>query len=591
MVAGATGIDLFLLVVDAAEGARPQTHEHLAILRLLGVEHGVVAVTKADAVDDETLELARRGGARARSRGGRSSRSAASTGAGLDELRGALARAAADIASTATPTPRRGSTSTACSRCAGSAPSSRGRSGRARSARATSCGSSRQGATCASASVQVHDTAGRARGGGPAGRRQPAGDRAPRRPPRRRARRARRVPALVPPRRRARASSSRSPTAPASRCTTARAGSPRASSASGSGHAQLRLAAPGRRGARRPRRAPAARRRVGGGVVLDPAPPRRVDAERDRAARARAIRRRSSGAGPRAGLEALAAARCSSGRARGRARRRPRRRTAGRSRTTWLEETGAAGRGAAPHARRASPLDPGVPLAELLPASRGRRACSRCCPSSAAAPRSYLPGRPPALGARADAAAELERGARRAPGSRRRRSTTPSSRASSRRRAARPARRRLSPSAPAAYEVATRPRRARVRAAAGEITLARFRDLAGVGPPRRAAPARALRRGRPHAPGRRPARASASGSRHARRAGAGRRRATATERSDDGRQGGLHGGGMGAAAEGGDGRRPARVRQRPELPRHVQGGEVARVLPQGLAGRRQPARA
>src|SRR5207245_2415181 len=37
MVAGATGIDLFLLVIDAAEGARPQTHEHLAILRLLGV--------------------------------------------------------------------------------------------------------------------------------------------------------------------------------------------------------------------------------------------------------------------------------------------------------------------------------------------------------------------------------------------------------------------------------------------------------------------------------------------------------------------------------------------------------------------------
>src|SRR6188472_2143333 len=54
MVAGATGLDLFLLVVDAAEGARLQTHEHLAVLRLLGVEHGVVAVTKADAVDGET---------------------------------------------------------------------------------------------------------------------------------------------------------------------------------------------------------------------------------------------------------------------------------------------------------------------------------------------------------------------------------------------------------------------------------------------------------------------------------------------------------------------------------------------------------
>src|SRR5438093_1420610 len=51
MIAGATGIDLFLLVIDAAEGARPQTHEHLAVIRLLGIEHGVVAVTKADAVD------------------------------------------------------------------------------------------------------------------------------------------------------------------------------------------------------------------------------------------------------------------------------------------------------------------------------------------------------------------------------------------------------------------------------------------------------------------------------------------------------------------------------------------------------------
>src|SRR5205823_1999710 len=58
MVAGATGIDLFLLVIDAAEGARPQTHEHLAILRLLGVDVGVVAVTKSDTVDAETLELA-----------------------------------------------------------------------------------------------------------------------------------------------------------------------------------------------------------------------------------------------------------------------------------------------------------------------------------------------------------------------------------------------------------------------------------------------------------------------------------------------------------------------------------------------------
>src|SRR6188508_1546191 len=58
MVAGASGIDLFLLVIDANEGARPQTHEHLAILRLLGIERGVVAVTKVDAVDDAPVELA-----------------------------------------------------------------------------------------------------------------------------------------------------------------------------------------------------------------------------------------------------------------------------------------------------------------------------------------------------------------------------------------------------------------------------------------------------------------------------------------------------------------------------------------------------
>src|ERR1700757_1177205 len=59
MVAGASGIDLFLLVVDAAEGARPQTLEHLAVLRVLGIERGVVALTKADLVDEETLSLPR----------------------------------------------------------------------------------------------------------------------------------------------------------------------------------------------------------------------------------------------------------------------------------------------------------------------------------------------------------------------------------------------------------------------------------------------------------------------------------------------------------------------------------------------------
>lgn len=91
MIAGATGIDLFLLVIDAQEGARPQTHEHLAVLRLLGVERGVVAVTKSDAVDEETLALALEE-ARELVPGAEVVAVSAKTGAGLDELRAALAR-------------------------------------------------------------------------------------------------------------------------------------------------------------------------------------------------------------------------------------------------------------------------------------------------------------------------------------------------------------------------------------------------------------------------------------------------------------------------------------------------------------------
>jgi len=93
MVAGATGIDAFLLVIDANEGARPQTHEHLQILRVLGVERGVVALTKSDLVDAATLEVARAEaeelvpGAPVVPVSGR-------TGAGLAELRAALAAVA-----------------------------------------------------------------------------------------------------------------------------------------------------------------------------------------------------------------------------------------------------------------------------------------------------------------------------------------------------------------------------------------------------------------------------------------------------------------------------------------------------------------
>src|SRR5437660_12880078 len=51
MVAGATGIDAFLMTVAADDGVMPQTIEHAAVLAALGIEHGVVAVTKADLAD------------------------------------------------------------------------------------------------------------------------------------------------------------------------------------------------------------------------------------------------------------------------------------------------------------------------------------------------------------------------------------------------------------------------------------------------------------------------------------------------------------------------------------------------------------
>jgi len=93
MVAGASGIDLFLLVVDAGESARPQTLEHLAIIRLLGIEHGVVAITKVDAVEPELVALVAEE-ARELVPGAPVVPTSAKTGQGLDELRLALADAA-----------------------------------------------------------------------------------------------------------------------------------------------------------------------------------------------------------------------------------------------------------------------------------------------------------------------------------------------------------------------------------------------------------------------------------------------------------------------------------------------------------------
>jgi selenocysteine-specific elongation factor len=97
MVAGATGIDLFLMVVAADDGVMPQTREHAAVLRGLGVERGVIALTKADLASPdlaraEVADLLPELEAVAVS---------ARTGAGLDDLRTALERLASGTPSRA----------------------------------------------------------------------------------------------------------------------------------------------------------------------------------------------------------------------------------------------------------------------------------------------------------------------------------------------------------------------------------------------------------------------------------------------------------------------------------------------------------
>lgn len=99
MLAGATGIDVVLLVVAADEGVMPQTVEHLAILDFLGVSTGVVAITKADLVESDWLDLVGADvGERLRSSAIRWEQPVAvssTTGAGLDRLRSVLAGTAA----------------------------------------------------------------------------------------------------------------------------------------------------------------------------------------------------------------------------------------------------------------------------------------------------------------------------------------------------------------------------------------------------------------------------------------------------------------------------------------------------------------
>jgi selenocysteine-specific elongation factor len=101
MLAGAAGIDVLLLVIAADESIKPQTREHFDICRLLGVQRGVVALTKSDLVDRDTLELVRLE-AEEYLRGSFLENAplvpvSAKTRAGLDDLKKALGNAAAMI--------------------------------------------------------------------------------------------------------------------------------------------------------------------------------------------------------------------------------------------------------------------------------------------------------------------------------------------------------------------------------------------------------------------------------------------------------------------------------------------------------------
>src|SRR5437867_3437027 len=102
MLAGVGGIDLVLLVIAADEGVMPQTREHLAIVRLLGIPRGIVVLTKRDLVEPAWAEMVARD-ARALLAGTALADApvvefSATTGAGTAELLAALDRQLASLA-------------------------------------------------------------------------------------------------------------------------------------------------------------------------------------------------------------------------------------------------------------------------------------------------------------------------------------------------------------------------------------------------------------------------------------------------------------------------------------------------------------
>ncbi len=103
MLAGIGGIDLVLLVIAADEGIKPQTREHFDICRLLGIGRGITVLTKSDAVDEETLDVVRleiedyvRGSFLDSSKSPIIAVSSL-TGSGLEDLKSAIAKTAADL--------------------------------------------------------------------------------------------------------------------------------------------------------------------------------------------------------------------------------------------------------------------------------------------------------------------------------------------------------------------------------------------------------------------------------------------------------------------------------------------------------------
>lgn len=102
MLAGATGIDLVLLVIAADESVKPQTREHFDICRLLGIRRGIIALTKSDLVDADLVELVRLEAeefvAGSFLENAPVIPVSSTTGAGLGELRAALEQAAGEIA-------------------------------------------------------------------------------------------------------------------------------------------------------------------------------------------------------------------------------------------------------------------------------------------------------------------------------------------------------------------------------------------------------------------------------------------------------------------------------------------------------------